>query len=478
MPKLGKTIAFASDYISPNDVDKLEIRSNEDFHKIVEQCRFFYKKDPLSGSVVDRTVDISINDLLFNYDDLSDNEARVFDGIKPKLLEFASACAMEYLISGLVIPEVGYESVDKDLLNSMGVKKYNSLILPVSMWIRDPMSVIIKSTMISDKPSYFVKVNQDMIDFIKSKGRYNDGSVDREKYNELKRLYSAFVNSVEAGQLYIPINPPVALRRRVVTGSCYPTPYLYRSLEAMKHKRNLRRMDYSLASRVITAIQLFKLGSDEFPVTEDDAADQFGAIKDQMSYRNSMGADTERIYQLFANHTLQIEWVMPDTQALLDDAKYSQVNADIMYGLGFPRILITGETERSNSSDPEFASLSPIKNMQQVQREILGIINWILKTVAKENNFRGNPTAAFLPINLQAVSKFMEGLADLYATGNLSRESYAAAFGYAFTKEAEQRSREDKELEKLNLTPIAAKPFSNTPEKMGENNDKTQIIPQ
>ena len=53
---------------------------------------------------------------------------------------------------------------------------------------------------------------------------------------------------------------------------------MYPALEPLKHKRNIRRMDYSIASRVISAIQLIKLGNDDFPVTEDDE-DAFKAGK-------------------------------------------------------------------------------------------------------------------------------------------------------------------------------------------------------
>lgn len=475
--RLAKTIVnyaqASTELFAPSDVDKLELRSDGDYHKIVEQCRFFYRKDPLAGSVIEKIVDIGLEDVLFNYDSLSENEARVFDGIKPALLEFASACALEYLISGLVIPEVSMQSVDKETLTDMGVKKYNSLILPVSMWIRDPMSIKVKSTIITDKPSYFAKVDDALKTFIKNKGTYADGVKDPELYKELVRLYKPFVEAVKAGQLYIPLNPEIALRRKVMTGTTYPTPYLYRSLEAMKHKRNLRRMDYSIAARVMSAIQLIKVGSDDFPLVEGEEY-RLADIEAQLSYRNGTnGLDTDRIFQLMTDHTTTIEWVMPPVEALLDDTKYIEVNSDIMFGLGFPRILVTGETERSNSSDPEFASLSPIKTMESIQREIIKIVNWIVRKVAKENNFKGTPRAEFTPINLMATSDFIKGLLDLYSTGNLSRTNYTKSFGFTLQRELELRQKEDIELDKMNLTPLAAKPFSTTPEK--PNNDKTVV---
>jgi hypothetical protein len=104
-----------SDSYSPTDVDRLEF-SEKEFKKIIESCRFFYRKDPIVSSVINKMIDIGINDLVFDKGTLTDNEYRVFEALRKPLLEFAEMCAMEYLISGLVIPEVGYEAVNKDVL--------------------------------------------------------------------------------------------------------------------------------------------------------------------------------------------------------------------------------------------------------------------------------------------------------------------------------------------------------------------------
>ena len=59
---------------------------------------------------------------------------------------------------------------------------------------------------------------------------------------------------------------------------------------------------------------MIRLGSDEFPVTDEG---DFRYIKNEINQRTRKG-QTERVFQLFANHTLQIEWVAPDTAAMLN----------------------------------------------------------------------------------------------------------------------------------------------------------------
>jgi len=417
-----------------------------------------------NSTVLNKIVEIGINDLVFDRNGLSINEFRIFTNIKEKLLEFAENCALEYLISGLVVPEIKYTPTTKEELKDLGIKKYDSLILPEVMWLRDPETIKINDPMILDEPSYYVEIPGDLHFFIIHEGQYPDNTKDLDLYEKLLTLYPVFVEQVRAGVKYIPLENKLIIRRKVLSNTCYPLPYLFPSLEALKHKRNLRRMDYSLASRVITAIQLFKLGSDEFPVTEsEEDQSQFNFIRDQMSWRNTAGQNTERIFQLFANHTLNIEWIMPDVQALLNEKKYSEVNQDIFFSLGFPKILTTGETERSGASDPEFATISPVKTMENLRTKILFILRGIVKEIARSNNLKTFPGTRFKPINLHSFSNFVEGMTSLYQTGNISRTSYTEAFGYNLEEELKTKSEENELMKELGVDEFPAQPFSPQP---------------
>lgn len=459
-------------YMNPDNYDKLEIDEISKWEKVVNDCRFYYKRDPIASTVINKTVEIGITDLTFEKGDLSENEFRIFTGIEDEIREFLKVCALEYLISGLVVPEIKYAAVSKDQLITMGVKKYNSLQLPVLMWLRDPATVEIKYTLFGGEPSYFVVIPDEMIYFIKHQGRYSDGSSDPELYQKLLALYPNLIAQVEAGAKKILLDNRLIIRRKPITGNPYPTPYLYPVLEVLKHKMNLRRMDYSVASRVIAAIQLFRLGNDEYPITEDDS-DAFDDIKNQMQIRDSSAAgnypyNLERIFQLFANHTLQIEWIMPDISALVDDRKYAVVNQDIFYGLGFPKILTTGETERSQVSNAEFAMISPTKSMEDIQEQLLEIAKDIVFNVSKLNNLKDTPEVDFEKINLYALRDFLEVMKELYNTGNISRDTYLKTFGYDFEDEAKKRSDETAIMKEYKIGEFAPQPFSPQPNNPGQ----------
>ncbi len=453
---------------SSSGVDKLEDFTLENFREIVKACRFFYKHDSIVSTVINKLVDISITELIIPKNNLSANEYRIISALKDELQEFAENMALEYLISGLVVPEIKYANATKEQLKSFGIKKYETLVLPVSMWLRDPMTIIINSSMFMDEPSYFVEIPENLRIFITNNGVYPDGTKDEETYRMLLAYYPEFVADVRNGAKSILINNPLIIRRRYLSNSPYPIPYLTSVIEALRHKRNLRRMDYATASRVIGAIQLFKLGNDNFPVTQDQE-DQFDQLKNQMYYRYSGNKDLERIFQLFSNHTLQIEWIYPPIDALLNDKKYAEVNQDIMLGLGFPRILMTGETEKSGTSNSEYATMSPIKTMENLRGKILNVLNSIVDKVIEENKLKGSVILRFAPINIINFEAFINGIGQLYNTGNISRTSYAKIFGYDLEEEFNLRSNEKELMNQLEIDEFEAQPFSPKPTKTNEN---------
>jgi hypothetical protein len=422
-------------------------------------------------------VEICITDLQIEKGNISDNEYRIYRGIKHILREFAETLALEFLITGLIIPEISYAPISKDKLKKMGVKKYEAITVPIDMWVLPAEQIKINSSWMSSKPSYFLEIPDELIYFVTTKGIFSDGTKDEAAYYSLTAAYPELIANIQKGVREIKIETNLDKRRRPLSDSPYPTPYLYSVLEILKHKRALRRMDYSLAARVITAIQHIKMGDKDFPVTEGDQ-EMVDQLKEQMSWRNSGYIDTERVFQLFTNHTINIEWVFPDVSVLLNERKYADVNADIFFGLGFPKILTTGETDKSNSSDPEFASLSPVKTMEMIRRVILDILNSILEQVVELNGFKSIPVISFSNINFHSFKNFVEGMNILYNSGNISRTSFTAAFGYNWEEEVKIKADENTTMEELGVGKFAELPFSPQPDNnpINQNIEKENAI--
>ena len=433
------------------------------FDEQVTMCRFFYKTEPMVSTVINKLVEIGINDIIISKSGLSDNEFRIFSTLKPRLLEFSETIAQELLLSGLVVPEIGYGPIEKDEIFELGIKKYSRLIFPISMWVRDPKSIVINSSLMSDTPSYFVIIPEEVINFIKNGGKYADGNEDKDLFDNLKTYYPEFVKKVMAGEKKFLIDNKLIIRRKYLTDNPYPIPYIASSLDALQHKRRMRRMDYSIMDKVISAIMHVKVGSDEFPVTssEEDKT-VFSDLRTQLMMRFQSDQNLERVFQLITNHTVGISWVFPDTGLLADNQRYDNINEEILFGLGFPRVLITGEASKSGTSNSEVAIMSPVKTMESLRRKILKIIRDICKTVALENNLKA-PNVKFKALNLHSFVDFMNSLEKLYNMSGVSRDSVAEYLGYNFEEEADKLENEEKLIQQKGLSEFGQQPFSRNP---------------
>lgn len=455
------------------DIDTFSIDNLKTYREVVDLSRFFYKKDPIASTVINKFVEIAINDLYVVRKNLTQNEYKVYYNILKNLKDFLEQCALEYLISGMAIVEYNLGLADRLTLKKWNIRKIASVYIPTDLWVRDSSTIIVNRPFVGSKSTYYIEVPPEVLYFIRNKGTYANGSIDKQLYDELARNYPEFVKKVLEGNNKIPLENPIIIERRKLSNSSYPIPFLYPALESLKYKRNLRKMDYSLASRVISAILLVKMGNDQYPLLEDDS-EKLLDIKNQLTARDRSN-NYDKLYQLFGNHTLNLEWVMPDVSALLSESKYKDINNDIFFALGFPRILVTGETERSNSSDPEYAILSPIKTIENLREKLSYIIEKIFDEVYQLNNFENYPVIKFKPINLNSFIKYFGLLLELYNTGNLSRTALASELGFDIEEELDLRKQENDLLAKNNLESFAPLPHSNTPENKGTTKDSEEV---
>lgn len=441
---------------------KISDAKDEDFDSyadLIDECRFFYRYDPLVSTVTNKLVDIGVEDLLFSQNGLSDNEFRAFLAMKPKLLQFAEDMALEYLISGLVVPEISYGYVGKEEIKDAGIKKYDKLVFPISLFVRDPKTIKISTSLLTDQPTYLAMIPKNIIDFIMNNGKYPNGVEDKELFENIKKYFPDFYSEIKKGSKEIKLENKNIIRRRYTTNNAYPIPYITASIDSLKHKRQLRQMDFSIANKVIGAIMHVKVGSDDFPITNsEEDVEYVENLRGQLNWRFNNNKDLERIFQLLTSHTVDINWVFPDTKELLNESKYKDINQEILFGLGFPRILITGETERSGSSDPQMALTGPIKTMEGFRRKIASVIRRVCWDISQENGFKNAPEVEFAPINLHKFEAFVDSLGKLYEFGGLSRETFAKQLGVDFRHELENRSKEQIELDKLGLSPVGQSP--------------------
>lgn len=461
----GDLWVLDNDYL---DVDKMVVPTK--YHEIVDLCRFFYEHDGLAYTTINKQVEIGINGYAINPGTCSKKELKVYESLNQLIENFIRDAALEFLISGLVIPEVTWDRVRGTDIESRFRGSYE---LPVGLWHRDPLSIDLKKPPLPNRLSVFVTISDDDLHFIQTGGEFVDGTKDRETYNILVEQYKDFVSAVKSGKTVFKLNDPLVIRRYPRSGSVWPTPYLTPALELFMHKRNLRKMDYAIAARVISAIQLFRLGSDEFPLTEDDD-DLVDDLKKQMRWRNLYG-NTERVFQLFGNHTLEIDWITPDTAALLDEGKYRSINDDIFTALGLPRIVVSGETSKSGTSNANLAMLPPASSIDFMRTQLLEFPRRLYKEIQERNGFKGIPEPYYPPIRLQSLRDLIEIGSRYYELGVISRTGWAEMGGLDFDTEIQRMALEREEMERLNLLERPDVPYAPEPGKVEQNKNNTGV---
>jgi len=230
-----------SSLVFTSTVDKMEIP--KDYHKLIKTCRFFYKHDPLAGTVLNKMVDCAITPLENRKSECTDEEYEVYNALSEMLQEFYRNVCLEYLLSGLVVPH--YEWVRKR--GSELSQKLNSrrrVSVPDNIWFRDPATITVKNSPIPNKKYFYVEVDPETVRFIKSKGKLKDGTVDTETYDELVKNYPEFVKAVEGlkgTKLRIKLEDVRPILSKTLPEDAYPIPYMENALECLMHKSLLHQ---------------------------------------------------------------------------------------------------------------------------------------------------------------------------------------------------------------------------------------------
>lgn len=440
-PKLAKALAayapspffvnnqFVAGYYDPTMLP-FDNSKKYTYHELVKFCRYFYDSDTIAGTVVDRMVDMAITRLR-NRRDKSNPSSGVdyFDAVAEYLQPYLKLVALEYFLHGMAIPEYTLETIMGNKVDkTLGRKRVQ---FPANFWVRNPEFIELRRKPIGTDRVVYIKIPDAEVNYIMTKGLRQDGSHDTEGYQELVREYPAYVKSIRNGQRLFPLPDARPIYRKIRSYDDYPKPFLQNALYALQHKYYLKLMDRSIAARASELLRHVKIGSDKFPATDDD-------IKATESVLANASVTGDRVFNFFTNHTVEIGWITPPIEALLNEAKYAEPNADIFLALGFPRILAVGETLRSNASDNKTASLGPISTLNELRDAILGWIENVYEDLATKNGFDWYPKPFFSPIALQDITALTQLAIQAQQIGAISKDTIAQLYGTTYEEEQEK----------------------------------------
>lgn len=402
------------------------------YNQTIDFCRHFYERDTIVRTVINRMVNLSITRLRNRRTNQNVN-IEYYDAVAEKLQSFLKSVAAEYFITGLVVPGITYKTTMLNKLNpTLGRKRVE---FPDEMWIRNPTNIKLRKKPASMQRSLFLEIPTDEVSFIMGKGQRPDQTNDVAAYRELVKQFPEYVRAVQKGQRLFPIEDMRPIYGELTSYNDYPIPFLQNALSAMQHKEYLKLMDRSMVSRSMELLRHIKIGNDEYPATDDDIAATQTAIA-------QAAAAGDRVFNFFTNHTVDVKWVLPPLDALMNESKYAEPNADIFLALGFPRILTVGESLRSNSSDSRIASLGPMATLSELRERILDWVKWFYEDLATKNNFSDWPDPYFSPIQFQDMTALTQFAIQAQQIGAISKDTIAQLYGSTYEEEKQKISFE------------------------------------
>ncbi len=405
------------------------------FHDLVKASRWFYKFDPIAGTVLNRMADMAITTLRnrkktkLNSDQVDDIAQAYYDALLKQLRPVIKQMALEYLLHGLVIPDYSLRKLRGDLISEkLGRTRYT---VPDQMWLRNVENIELRRRPTGIARQIFLKIPKGDIELVQNKGTRADGTVDIEAYQYLVQYFPEYVVAINGGKTRFELDNVRAIMRKPNSYEDYPMPFLVNALSSLQHKVYLKTLDKSIASRAIEAVRHWRIGDKDFPATDEDIT----SVRLQVEANASSG---ERIFNFYTNHTVEGEWLIPPLDILMSETKYIEANADIFLALGFPRILTTGETLRSNSSDSNIASLGPKATLEDLREAILVWLTDLYLELAEKNDLKRIPDPYFAPIATSDYTALVQFAVDAMLNGAISKDTIAQLYGSDFETESGQ----------------------------------------
>lgn len=436
--------------------DKLMVP--KEYHQVINMCYEFYQRGGIVTTVINRLAELSITTLRNGQRKTSDETNAYFEAVlhrsPSRLNRFIRTAATEYFLSGMVLPRIDWEEVKGSELGP-DLRAGRTYLVPV-VDLYPPKLIRVEWADWGAK-EFYIEVPDADIRMIK-RGDANKVKSQQRKYKIWKEQYPELVKAVKNGEKFIRIETDAILRKEI-SFTQYPTPFLFNVLEALIYKQKIRQMDYSVASRIINAILLITEGSDQFPITEDTRGN-LDNLKRQIEFYGSNPAMAQRLFPLFSNHTTKLQWIAPDVSAMLDQEKYKQVNTEIAEGLGFARILITGESQNAAASEVSTWAIQPM--MEELREMFLEWLMPVYEEAADLNGFRYIPSPTFDPIRLQDFIKTAAVFSQAFKEGNISRTTRDIMLGINFESEVELMKDEKEVISSAKFGTFPEMPYNVT----------------
>lgn len=219
----------------------------------------------------------------------------------------------------------------------------------------------------------------------------------------------------------------------------WATPMLVSVLPDIFYKDKLKLADLAALDGLINVIRLWKLGDHNKEIFPGELS--FSKLTEALQSHTGGGA-----IDIVWDSMIDMKEYYPPVEKILGSEKYTQVNQDILIGLGVPDVLLGGKGANFSNS---FIQLKTIIERLQSVREM--IIDWLqpdLKLICDSFDISVPPKITFSNMNLYDENVSKQLMIQLFDRGVLSDQSLLEQFDRDIDIENARIKKQDQYLSK------------------------------
>ena len=346
-------------------------------------CREMYENVGLVGNIIDLMVDFAVEDLTIEHTsptikNIYNNWARQVN--LPRLAEgFLKAYYRDgnvpiFKMRGRVSPEelqrlrrrvLAEEEPKKKKKKKKASPTYSKCLaqldvenveknrMPVRYRILNVLSLSKRGSEMLGTTSYLFQINRDERRTISQTPTDEDRkALDKFKESVGENAFDLFINK---GSVVLNQDQLDVIHYKKDDWQPWATPMLWRISSDVKFKQLLRDADISLAEGIVNSLTIVKLGN---------AKEGFHPSPKAYRKMIDMMKNPAKSKTIVWDDLITIETIFPPVEKMLSEAKYQQVNKDILSGTGVPEFLVSGSASKGGFANAFLAARTLLERLE------------------------------------------------------------------------------------------------------------------
>lgn len=427
------------------------------FKDVIKLCRYSYLKSGVVRNVIDLMTDFTCEDLKFIHTDKKVEAFFRVWGQKVKIYDVVNEFVRHSLLDANVVvkrytaklnkpiedqwtqaaPDLKLFKEKRKTLDKEIRVRYSFLNILSLNWEYDNNSPLKKKLTFKVNPLVLTKL------------RDSNSSLHQSLYRNAPDIADVLKKSdsydVDMSKVYVSHN-------KKDSWDDWAPPFLYSILGDLNFKNKLRQAEMAALDGVINVIRLWRLGDHKEKILPAEGA--FDRLLEILETNTGGGA-----VDILWDSMIDMQEYYPPIKDILGPEKYTQVDKDILIGLGIPDVLLGGSGSNFSNSFIQLKTI--VERLKALRNQVMDWLNYEIALVCEGMNIKVPPYVSFGQMNLDDEDTTKKLILELLDRGAISLEAVLDVYGQNFLIEVERIKQEKENGLKLK-SPLDEKPKTPT----------------